>query len=104
MSLREPSSGRWGVNKLGARFEEFYAQTSHKLYYCGNIVGNLERSVEGSTDEKGGERHETFYDSKSCSLQPGLQSFVPGMTLNCLNKINQPPKTDELDWVCGRKD
>jgi hypothetical protein len=34
-------------------------------------------------NEKGGERHETFYDPKGCPLQPGLLSCVPGMTLNC---------------------
>ena len=40
-------------------------------------------------NEKGGERHETLCDSKGCPLQPGLLSLVPGMTLNCLNKINK---------------
>jgi hypothetical protein len=36
--------------------------------------------------EKGGDRHETVYDSKGCPLQPGMLMAVPGMTLNCPNK------------------
>ena len=34
---------------------------------------------------KGGDLIEAIYDSKGCSLQPGVLAIVPGMTLNCLN-------------------
>jgi hypothetical protein len=49
--------------------------------------------------EKGGERDETLCDSKGCPLQPGLPASVPGMTLNCLNQINQYLIADELDCI-----
>jgi hypothetical protein len=40
--------------------------------------------------EKGGERHETVYDSKGCPLQQGLLMVVLGMTLNCPEVVSKP--------------
>jgi hypothetical protein len=38
---------------------------------------------------KGGEIHETIYDSTGCALQPGMLVSVPGTTLNCPNNASR---------------